>query len=142
MRPFRSAELSPEHHGLLEALIRGFLGPALPAAAAERESALALCKQNVLAGISGLAPLSQAEIGELLDMLSHPVGRRLLGGPANEWKLATDEELSKFLTGLRFHSLTLLRPAYAGLHNIVLGSWYSAEISWGAIGYTRPFNLV
>ena len=142
LRPFRSAELSPEHHGLLEALIRGFLGPALTTAAVKPEDALATCKQNVLAGISGLPPLVQAEIGELLDMLSHPVGRRLLGGPASEWRQATDEELSKFLTGLRFHSLTMLRPAYSGLHNIVLGSWYSADISWDAIGYARPFNLV
>ncbi len=142
LRPFQSAELSAEHHGLLEALIRGFLGPALPAPAAERASALATCKQNVLAAISGLAPPAQAEIGELLNMLSHPVGRRLLGGPASEWKLATDQDLSSFLTGLRFHSLSMLRPAYSGLHNIVLGAWYSGEMSWADIGYTRPFNLV
>jgi hypothetical protein len=142
VQPFRAAHLNAEHHELLDGLIRGFLGPVLPTDAPQRQQALSVCKDRVLAGIGGLAPLAQAEIGELLDLLSHPVGRRLLGGPASGWQNATQAELSGFLNGLRFHSLTLLRPAYAGLHNIVYGAWYSNESSWGDIGYTRPFNLV
>jgi len=142
VQPFRASNLTAEHHGLLEGLIRGFLGPALPTASPQRQVALSVCKGRVLAGIAGLAPLAQAEIGELFDLLSHPVGRRLLGGPSADWQNATDAELSSFLNGLRFHSLSVLRPAYAGLHNIVLGAWYSAELSWADIGYTRPFNLV
>ncbi|QGZ42036.1 hypothetical protein IP92_04411 [Pseudoduganella flava] len=124
---------------LLTALVPAVLGPALPAQGGARLLAVAGTVERVRLAIAGLPPATQRELQDLFGLLSLAPARRLLTGlPA--WRDATPGELERFLDGWRFHRFAVLRGAYHGLHDLILGSWYADPLSWAAIGYPGPLK--
>jgi len=88
-------------------------------------------------------PLSlQAELRQLLDLLTNPWGRRWLAGVSNPWAWATPDEVATFLHAWQFSRFMLLKSGYQALHALVMAAWYGNPASWPALGYQRPESIV
>lgn len=96
--------------------------------------------QRVLAAIAGLPLSTQKEIQDLFGLLSFGPARRLLAGVPSQWSEAPAVDVDAFLQSWRNHRIGMLQSAYAALHDLILGSWYTNESTWSAIGYPGPMK--
>lgn len=95
---------------------------------------------GVQSAIAGLSFSAQKEIQDLFALLALGPSRRFLVGLPDDWAHARKEDIAGFLQNWRTSRLALLQTAYHGLHDLILGSWYSEPSSWAAIGYPGPIK--
>lgn len=124
-----------EESAMLSAVSSAVLAGVLPQGAVLRQGAIADTVAGVRQAISGLSANAQKEVGELFSLLTFGLARRFLAGVSSPWATASDVEVAAFLESWRQSRFTLLRGAYAALHDLVLGAWYARPESWSAIGY-------
>lgn len=134
----RSFVLDGEARVALDAIVATILSGALPDAPADRATAIAATTERVHRTILGLPLSAQQEVQDLFGLLALAPARRLLTGIPHGWTDAKEAEVAAFLQDWRVHRLALLRTAYAALHDLVLGGWYSDPAHWDAIGYPGP----
>lgn len=132
--------LDGEARAALGAIVPAILAGVLPAAPAERARAIAATTDRVHQAILGLPIGVQQEVQDLFGLLALAPARRLLTGVAGGWAAAREADVSAFLQDWRTHRLALLRTAYAALHDLVLGAWYSDPAHWDAIGFPGPLK--
>lgn len=125
---------------VLTALVPAFVAT-LPSGPEQRASAVARTVSGVEKAIAGLAPTTQAEIGQLFALLAFPPTRVLVAGVWPAWETARVSEVAAFLAAWRHSRFDLLRTGYAGLHDLVLGAWYAHPDAWTPIGYPGPPTL-
>lgn len=130
-----------ERQLILNVLSRVMLQSALPANTVTRDALLARTAGNVESTIAGLPLATQAELEQLFSLLDSWFGRCLLAGVWSPWEKASDSEIAEFLESWRHSRFNLLRSAYAGLHDLILGAWYAEPDTWTAIGYPGPPNI-
>ncbi|GAB4167648.1 MAG: hypothetical protein OHK0026_16190 [Rhodocyclaceae bacterium] len=128
-----------DRRALIAALAQALLAGALPERS--RADALAAVAGRVEQAIAALSAPAQREVGELLALLEFAPVRFALARIAVPWDRADEAEVAAFLERLRSSRLALLQPAYHGLHDLVIGSWYAGRESWEAIGYPGPPEL-
>jgi len=140
MRPPVASRFALDQQGrtMLAAVIPAIVGPQVPAGA-QRTAALEAAVGRVAGAINGLPLPMQKEISDLFGLLSMAPTRRLLAG-VPPWEEATPEQVSAFLQGWRTHRTEMLQTAYHGLHDLVLGAWYSEPSTWAGIGYAGPMQ--
>ena len=138
--PPRGFVLDGEARAALDAIVPAILAGALPDAPADKASAIAATTGRVQQTILGLPLAAQQEVQDLFGLLALAPARRLLTGMSHGWAAATEPEVAAFLQDWRVHRLALLRTAYAALHDLVLGGWYSDLAHWDAIGYPGPIK--
>jgi hypothetical protein len=130
--------LTFSQRAIVAALVPAILAGVLPAAGEARRQAIAQTVDGVGVAIAGLSAAAQQELAELFALLGFAPARVLLAGLWPAWEEAAPEQVAAFLHGWRFSRFALLRSAYAGLHDLVLGAWYGTPESWPAIGYPGP----
>ncbi|MEC5216343.1 hypothetical protein RCH09_001289 [Actimicrobium sp. GrIS 1.19] len=118
----------------LSAIVLVILDGAIPPTPAAATQASA----RVCDAIAGLPLSTQKEIQDLFGLLTLGVTRRLLAGVPDQWQDAKPADVAAFLQSWRTHRIGMLQSAYAALHDLILGSWYTNEASWSAIGYPGP----
>lgn len=133
-----SPGLTFSQRAIVAALVPAILAGALPSAGEARSQAIAQTVDGVGIAIAGLSAAAQKELAELFALLGFAPARVLLAGLWPSWEEATPGQVAAFLHGWRFSRFALLRSAYAGLHDLVLGAWYGTPESWAAIGYPGP----
>lgn len=119
---------------ILSALVPAMLKGAINPAPDETERVIG----SVQSAIAGLPLSAQQEIRDLFSLLALGPSRRFLVGLPDDWPQAKQEDVAAFLQNWRTSRLALLQTAYHGLHDLILGSWYSEPSSWAAIGYPGP----
>lgn len=134
-------DAAADRREVLDAVIPVMLDGALPAAPAQRATALAQARTSVETAIAALSPASQGELAQLFALLSIPPTRLALTGLGHRWRDADVATVSSVLQGWRMHRLALLRSAYLALHDLIAGSWYADPAQWPAIGYPGPPSL-
>jgi hypothetical protein len=132
--------LEPAARAIVAAVIPALLDGALPKGA-EASSARAETLAGVERAVAGLPPATRKELAELFSLLAFAPTRCLLAGVWSPWPEATSEAIALFLTRWRDSRFTLLRSAYAALHQLVLSAWYANPRAWPAIGYPGPPSL-
>jgi hypothetical protein len=140
--PPRGFVLDGEARAALGAIVPAILAGALPAAPAERARAIAATTDRVHQAILGLPLYSQQEVQDLFGLLALAPARRLLTGVPSGWATAREADVAAFLQDWRTHRFALLRTAYAALHDLVLGAWYSDPAHWDAIGFPGPLKAL
>lgn len=120
------------------ALVPALLAGVLPTDPDLRDRAIAGTVTGVDKAISGLSLAAQEELDQLFDLLTFPPTRILVAGVHPPWPRASVEETAGFLESWRRSRFDLLRSGYAGLHDLILGSWYAQDVAWSAIGYPGP----
>jgi hypothetical protein len=138
--PPRGFVLDGEARAALDAIVPAILSGTLPEAPADRARAIATATARVHQTILGLPLSAQQQVQDLFGLLALGPARRLLTGIPDGWHHATEADVAAFLQDWRVHRLALLRTAYAALHDLVLGGWYSDPAHWDAIGYPGPLK--
>jgi hypothetical protein len=122
------------------ALLDGALPPAEGAKATQRSAALASVVQRVEGALQAMPSRTQQEFAQLVALLAHPMSRTAMG-MRYDWTRASVSQISDWLTGLRYSSLSLNQQAYHALHDLTLASYYSDPLTWAAIGYELPVKV-
>jgi hypothetical protein len=132
--------LDGEARAALDAIVAAVLSGALPDTPAEQAKTIAATTARVHQTILGLPLTAQQEVQDLFGLLAFGPARRLLTGIPDGWAKAQQADVAACLQDWRVHRLSLLRSAYAALHDLVLGAWYSDPAHWDAIGYPGPLK--
>jgi hypothetical protein len=119
----------------------GVLDKTLPEQVAAKDAALAGLLGRIDVLVSALPPHAQAELSQLLSILSSGAGRRALAGLGTPWPEASVPELQAALQDMRLSSLAVRQQAYAALHDITAGAYFSEPSTWALLGYPGPLNI-
>ena len=133
--------LTPAGREVFRAVGLGVLDKTLPDQMAAKNAALTglLNRCDVL--ISALAPHAQAELSQLLSILASSVGRRALAGLSDPWDTASPAAIQAALQDMRLSGLAVRQQAYAALHDITAGAYFSEPATWSMLGYPGPLAI-
>jgi hypothetical protein len=133
--------LSPLGREVFRSVGAAVLDKTLPTQDGAREIALEGLLQRVDMLVATLPSHAQNELSQLLSLLGNPAGRLSLAGLARPWADASLEDVQKALQAMRVSSLALRQQAYAALHEITAGAYFSAPSSWSLLGYPGPLKF-
>jgi hypothetical protein len=119
----------------------GVLDKTLPEQPAAKEAALIALMGRIDVLISALPPHAQAELSQLLSILASGAGRRALAGLSTAWPSATATEVQTALQDMRLSSLAVRQQAYAALHDVTAGAYFSEPATWSLLGYPGPLVI-
>jgi len=125
-----------QHIPMLKAIAEGLLDPALPTTG--RTQSIESAVNAFVDASRTLAPSAQAELGQLLNILENPVGRRLIADLGSSWEQASPAQVQAFLVSFRDHPIPALQPGYHALHDLMMAGWYGLPNQWTDMGYPGP----
>lgn len=134
----RESRLTPDAQRVMRAVGIAVIGGVLPADAAARDAALAGMLQRVDQLVAALPSHAQAELSQLLALLSTGAGRRTLAGLQSPWDTAAPADVEAALQDMRLSSLALRQQAYQALHDIAGAAYFSDPVTWSVLGYPGP----
>jgi hypothetical protein len=91
--------------------------------------------------VQSLPPHAQAELSQLLALLASAAGRRTLGGLEPTLARGVHRRHPASLQDMRLSRLALRQQAYAALHDITAGAYFSDPASWPLLGYPGPMKI-
>jgi hypothetical protein len=133
--------LSPGGREVFRAIGRAILDETLPRGEVARQAALDGLMDRIDELSVALAPHAQAELSQLLSLLSTAAGRHGLAGLNEPWSSATEAQIQLALQDMRLSSLMLRRQAYAALHDITAAAYFSDASTWALLGYPGPVRI-
>jgi hypothetical protein len=133
--------LSPAGREVFAAVGRTVLDRTLPADEGPRQIALNGLLDRIDALINALPPHAQAELSQLLALMASGAGRRAFAGLAKPWAGASIPLVTEALQGMRLSNLAMRQQAYAALHDITAGAWFSDASTWPMLGYPGPLAI-
>jgi hypothetical protein len=133
--------LDADAQAIMRAIVPVLLAGALPVAADARTQAIAATVLGIDTAITGLSPSAQDELRQLFALLALPPARLAIARVSEPWDRASEADVRACLDRFRGSSLTLLRSAYAALHQLTFAAWYGNPASWARIGYPGPPEL-
>ena len=136
----KGSVLAQEHADMLCVVAAAVLGPALPVDTANREAELTRVITAAGALIDNFPASTRREVGDLFGLLALKPARMILGFSGN-WEMSEVPAVAQSLLALRDSSIGLKQQAYFALHDMVLGSFYSAPQTWISTGYPGPPTL-
>ncbi len=137
----RNAAFTEPAQDLLRAVARAVLGDLLPVEPTAQATALTAHLARLQATIAGMPTAMQAEVDELLTIVSSAPGRRALVGLAQAWATAPTADVSAALQGMRLSSLALRQQAFHALRDLTNAAYFADRSTWSAIGYPGPLDL-
>lgn len=137
----RQGRLTPAAQDLLSSVARAVLDGTLPVAQHDKQRALAGLVARIDDLVQALAPHVQAELSQLLSLLSTSGGRRALAGLASDWRDASVTEVQAALQSMRMSRLPLRQQSYHALHDIVGAAYFSDASTWTTLGYPGPVSI-
>ena len=142
LRPgLQAGVLTSTGHEVFAAVGNAILDKTLPTDRAARATALNSLLDRIDVLVSALPSHAQIELSQLLSLLGSTVGRSTLAGLNTPWPEADIEQVQKALQGMRLSSLALRQQAYAALHDITAGAYFSDPSSWSVLGYPGPLKI-
>ncbi len=133
--------LSDAGREVFSAVGRAVLDKTLPADDGARQVALQGLLTRVDILVQSLAPHAQAELSQLLALLASAAGRRAFAGLSQPWPEASIADIQHALQDMRLSALALRQQAYAALHDITAGAYFSDSSSWPLLGYPGPLKI-
>lgn len=133
--------LSAAGREVFAAVGRAVLDKSLPADDGAREVALNGLLSRIDILVQALPPHAQGELSQLLALLASAPGRRMLTGLSQSWPAASVGAIQQALQGMRMSTLALRQQAYAALHDITAGAYFSDASTWSMLGYPGPRKL-
>lgn len=133
--------LSPAGREVFTAVGRAILDKSLPADEGARQIALNGLLTRIDHLVLALPPHAQGELSQLLALLASVPGRRALAGLGAPWLEASVADIQQALQAMRLSTLALRQQAYAALHDVTAGAYFSAASSWPLLGYPGPRKI-
>ena len=135
---WQGGQLTPAGLDMFRAVASAVLGDFLPAAATERDQALAAHLARLQLTLSGLSPGLQAEVAQLSAVLCTAPARLALVGLATDWAEASTAQVQQALQTLRLSRWSVRQQTYHALRDLTNAAWFSDATAWQAIGYPGP----
>ena len=126
---------------IFRAISLGVLDKTLPEQHAAKEAALTALLGRIDVLISALPPHAQAELSQLLSIFGTTAGRLALAGLITPWLKASVADVQAALQDMRLSALAVRQQAYAALHDITAGAYFSEPGTWGMLGYPGPLAV-
>ncbi len=126
---------------VFSAVGRAILDKSLPAEEGPKLIALEGLLTRVDTLVQGLAPHAQSELSQLLSLMASGAGRLAMAGLSTPWAESSVHDLQQALQGMRISGLALKQQAYAALHDITAGAYFSDSATWAALGYPGPMKI-
>ena len=117
------------------------LDKTLPEQRDAKDAALTALLQRIDVLISALPQHAQGELSQLLSILATGAGRLALAGLGTPWVSASVLDVQTALQDMRFSGLAVRQQAYAALHDISAGAYFSEPATWSQLGYPGPLNI-
>ena len=136
-----SGNLSATGREVFVAVGEAVLDKTLPSQEGAREIAIDGWLIRVNALINALPPHAQKELSQLLALMGNAAGRCTLAGLKLPWPDASVADVQTALQDMRLSSLALRQQAYAALHDITAGAYFSDPSSWAVLGYPGPLKI-
>ena len=133
--------LTPAGREVFHAIGLGVLDKTLPETASAKEAALTALLDRIDVLISALPQHAQAELSQLLAILASGAGRLTLAGLGTPWATASVADVQMALQAMRLSSLAMRRQAYAALHDITAGAYFSDSGTWSLLSYPGPLAI-
>ena len=133
--------LTATGRGVFRAMALGVLDKTLPEQQAAQEAALTALLGRIDVLISALPPHAQAELSQLMSILGTTAGRLALAGLKTPWANASATDVQAALQDMRLSRLAVRQQAYAALHDITAGAYFSAPDTWPQLGYPGPLAV-
>ncbi len=133
--------LSSSGRNVFSAVSSAVLDKTLPAEPTARRVAIDGLLTRIDLLVSALPSHAQEELSQLLAVLASTAGRRALAGLGAPWADASVADVQAALQGMRLSSLALRQQAYAALHDITAGAYFSEPASWALLGYPGPTKI-
>lgn len=137
----QNGSLSSTGREVFRAVGFAVLDKTLPAQEGAREIALSGLLTRINALIAALPLPTQAELSQLLALIGSALGRRTVVGLGVDWSSASTFEVQQALESMRASSLSLRQQAYAALHEITAGAYFSDPSTWSVLGYPGPLKI-
>lgn len=122
----------------IAAIASAILAGSLPEESSARQIAINEVVEAFDRTIMGLSPAIQAEVRQLLSLLTLGFTRRFVVGLGDDWPNTSQADIHAFLERWRHSRFALLQQGYQALVRVTLACWYGNPLSWGAIGYRGP----
>jgi hypothetical protein len=126
---------------VFRAIGMGVLDKTLPEQPDAKDSALTALLQRIDVLISALPPHAQTELSQLLSILATGAGRLALAGLGTPWARASIPDVQAALQDMRLSGLAVRQQAYAALHDITAGAYFSEPATWSQLGYPGPLKI-
>jgi hypothetical protein len=126
---------------VLIGIARAVLDGSLPAEPASEAVALGAHLERMQHTLGALPPSSQAEVADLLRLLSLAPTRRLLCGLSQSWDRAEVADMQAALRLMRDSSLLLRRQAYGALRDLTHAAYFADAAAWPVLRYPGPRAL-
>ena len=133
--------LTPAGREVFRAIAIGVLDKTLPEQPAAKQAAVSSLLTRIDALITALPHHAQAELSQLLAILASGAGRLALAGLATPWATASVADIQMALQGMRLSTLVMRQQAYAALHDITAGAYFSEPTTWPVLGYPGPSKI-
>lgn len=142
MRPaLEAGRLRPGTRAVMLAVAQAVLDGVLPTEPAARTAALDGHLQRLETAIAAFPMPTQAELSQLLALLSSPPGRIALAGLSTDWTQASVPQVQAALQGMRLSSLALKQQAYHALRDLSNAAYFSDPSAWAHLGYPGPTDI-
>ena len=138
---FVRGALTAADREVFRAIGLGVLDKTLPEQLAAKETALTGLLGRIDVLISALPRHAQAELSQLLSILVSGAGRRALAGLVTSWPEASAIQVQAALQDMRLSRLAVRQQAYAALHDIAAGAYFSEPSTWPMLGYPGPLAI-
>jgi hypothetical protein len=123
---------------VFDAVARAVLDGSLPQAATEKRAALDAQLKRLDEVILAFPSAVQAELSQLLAILSTSAGRRVLAGLSTDWPDASVAEIQAAFDDMRLSGLAARQQAYHALRDLTNAAFYADASAWPLIGYPGP----
>lgn len=133
--------LSASGREVFSAVGRAVLDKSLPSDEGARQISLQGLLGRIDVLLLSLPPHAQDELSQLLALLANTAGRHALAGLRQPWPEATVADIQHAMQDMRLSSVTLRQQAYAALHDITAGAYFSDPSSWLLLGYPGPMKI-
>ncbi|MEP6791318.1 MAG: hypothetical protein ABI907_08095 [Ramlibacter sp.] len=133
--------LTPGARDVFAAVGCAILEGTLPSDEGARQISVNGLLERIDSLVAGLPLHAQAELSQLLALLSSGGGRRVLAGLGPDWPRATAGEVQQALQAMRVSTLALRRQAYQALHDIVGSAYFADAGTWPVLGYPGPLKI-
>jgi hypothetical protein len=130
--------LTEPARAVFAAVARAVLDGSLPEEAASRTAILQAHLQRLDETLGAFPAPVQAELSQLLALLSAAPGRVALTGLSSDWPQANVGQLQAALQGMRTSSLALKQQAYHALRDLTNAAYYADPAAWYTMGYPGP----
>lgn len=137
----RNAAFSDSARTMLSAVARAVLAEILPAENEANAAAMQGLLQRLQTTISGMPTAMQAEVDELLTIVSSAPGRRALVGLSDSWDVASTPAVTGALQDMRTSSLAVRQQAFHALRDLTNAAYFADPSAWPTIGYPGPRDI-